>query len=379
MVTSQPSLLEITKLFLKLGFVAFGGPAAHISMFEEEVVEKRRWLDREHFLDLLGATNLIPGPNSTEMAIHIGYIVRGWRGLILAGACFICPAAAMIMVLAQLYVRYGELPEMASSLAGIKVAVVAIILSALLRLSRTVFKNISLAVLALAVAIAALLGGNEILLILTGGLVGMLWLNLSQRSASLLPGIFLPWLLTPGLATTSTTLTAVSLWKLGFFFLKVGSVLFGTGYVLIAFLQGGLVNDYGWLTERQLLDAIAAGQLTPGPLLATATFIGFLLKGWGGAVVATVAIFLPSFLFVLALNPIIPRLRRSPWSAAFLDAVNASAVALMAAVVIELGQATLVDWQTWSIFLLATILAVKFKIGGPWLVLGGAIAGYFLL
>lgn len=378
MADSKPSLFEIIKLFLKLGFVAFGGPAAHIAMFEEEVVVKRRWLDRGHFVDLLGATNLIPGPNSTEMAIHIGYIVRGWRGLIIAGICFIGPAAMMITLLAHLYVQYGEIPEMASSLGGIKVAVVAIILCAVLRLSRTVFKNISLAVLALIVAISAILGGNEILLILVGGIAGMVWLNWRRRE-SLLTCVALPWLLTSTLACSSTTLTGVSLWKLGFFFLKVGSVLFGTGYVLIAFLQGGLVNDYGWLTEQQLLDAIAAGQLTPGPLLTTATFIGFLLAGWSGAVVTTVAIFLPSFLFVLALNPLIPRLRKSPWSAAFLDAVNASAIALMAAVVIELGRATLITWHTWLIFLLATVLSLKFKIGSPWLVLGSGVAGYLLL
>ena len=371
----RPNLLEVLAVFLKLGFVAFGGPAAHIALFEDEIVSRRRWLDREHFMDLLGATNLIPGPNSTEMVIHIGYIVHGWRGMLLAGAGFILPAAAMTVLIAYFYEIYGELPRIASFLIGIKAVVVAIILSALIKLARTAIKGPSLAVLAGVVAVMALLGGDEVFLILGGGLVGMCWLKLrALRATNALAILLVPF---SGLATGVTgTLVEPSLWRIGLFFLKVGSVLFGSGYVLIAFLQGGLVRDFGWLSEQQLLDAVAAGQLTPGPVLTTATFVGYLVHSWSGALVATLAIFLPSYIFVLLLNPLIPRLRKSSWSAAFMDAVNASAVALMAAVVFELGRATMVDWSAWLIGALALVLIIRFKIGGPYLVILGASLGY---
>ncbi len=370
-----PALTELLRLFLKLGFIAFGGPAAHIALFEEEVVSRRRWLDREHFMDLIGATNLIPGPNSTEMAIHIGYIVRGWRGLLIAGCSFILPAALITTGIAHFYQRFGQLPEMEGFLTGIKAVVVVIILNAVIRLGRTALKNPSLTCIALLVSVLALLGGDQVLLILGGGLLGMVWLRrkeLRWRSMSLL---ILPL---PSLAvgTQISQLAQPSLWQIAFFFFKVGSVLFGSGYVLVAFLQSGIVRDHAWLSGQQLLDAVAAGQLTPGPILSTATFVGYLMHGWGGAAVATVAVFLPSFLFVLVLNPLVPKLRRSQWSAAFMDAVNASAVALMAAVVIELGKTSLHTWSNWLIAVAALIAMLRFRVAGPWLIIVGAILGF---
>jgi chromate transporter len=371
----RPKLTELLGVFLKLGFVAFGGPAAHIALFEDEIVSRKRWLDRDHFMDLLGATNLIPGPNSTEMVIHIGYIARGWQGMVLAGVCFILPAAAMTVVIAYFYEIYGELPRMAPFLAGIKAVVIAIILSALIRLARTAIKGPSLAVLAALVGLLAFGGGHEVWLILGGGFVGMCWLKLRELRPKVLPMLLAPL---SGLTLGEGTgiLNQPSLWQIALFFSKVGSVLFGSGYVLIAFLQGGLVRDYGWLSEQQLLDAVAAGQLTPGPVLTTATFVGYLLHSWSGALVATCAIFLPSYLFVLILNPLIPRLRKSSWSAAFMDAVNASAVALMAAVLFELSRATLVDWSGWLIAVAALVLILNYKISGPYLVVLGAGLGY---
>jgi len=383
----NPTLSQLSRLFLKLGFVAFGGPAAHIAMMEEEVVTLRGWVSRKRFMDLLGATNLIPGPNSTEMALHVGYTVRGFSGLLVSGICFILPAALMTGTLAWFYVQYGRLPQLNPFLSGIKACVVAIILAAVVRLGRSAVTTVPLTVIAIAVLAAGLAGVSEVILILAGGIVGMLWLTWTKPQVptllcSLLPlGIFLPrGLAFFSLGTAPSAAPATpGLTEIGLFFLKIGSILFGSGYVLFAFLEGGMVRDYGWLTNRQLLDTIAAGQLTPGPVLTTATFTGFLLKGWSGALTATVAIFLPSFVFVLLLNPVIPRLRESPWTASFLDAVNASALGLMAAVVIQLGRATLIDWQGWLIALAAAVLATRFKISTPLLIAGSAVVGWATL
>ncbi len=326
-------------------------------------------------MDLVGATNLIPGPNSTEMVIHVGYIVRGWRGLVIAGTCFILPAAAITAAVAYFYQIFGELPRIAVFLTGIKAVVVAIILSAVIRLGQTAMKGLSLAVLAAIVLVLALMGGDGVLLILGGGVLGTVWLRRKDFRPSSFPMLLIPFPVV-ALGTSIGTVVQPSLWQIAWFFLKVGSVLFGSGYVLIAFLQGGLVRDYGWLSSQQLLDAVAAGQLTPGPVLTTATFVGYLLHGWSGALVATCAIFLPSFVLVLLLNPLIPRLRRSPWSADFMDAVNVSALALMAAVVVELGRSTLVTWPSWLIAISALILIMKYRVGSPWLIVGGAGLGY---
>ncbi|NEU79347.1 chromate efflux transporter [Nostoc sp. UIC 10630] len=397
MTNSAPSRLsELAKLFFKLGVIGFGGPVAHIAMIEDEVVKRRQWLTREHFLDLLGATNLIPGPNSTEMAIHIGYIYAGWLGLIVSGVCFILPAVLITGGFAWVYVAYGTLPQVAPLLYGIKPAVLAIIINALWGLAKKAVKTRQLLVIALAVALITLLFKlNEVIALLVGGLLGMVWLHSGDKNdkpgdkanfliASLTTGATLKasTVVAASVATASTA-TNVSLLQLGWFFLKVGSVLFGGGYLLVAFLQGGLVQEYGWLTQQQLLDAIAIGQFTPGPVLSTATFIGYIIAGIPGAIIATIGIFLPSFVFVAALNPLIPRLRASSWSRAFLDAVNVSAVALMVVTTLQLGAATLtlpqapfVDFLGLAIAIVSAILAIHFRINAAWLVFGSALIGW---
>jgi len=384
-------MLELAKLFFKLGLIGFGGPAAHIAMMEDEVVNRQQWLTRSQFLDLVGATNLIPGPNSTEMAIHIGFLRAGWGGLVVAGASFILPAVLITAGLAVLYVSWGRLPEVTPLLYGIKPVVLAIIFSAVWRLGKTAFKNRQLGVVGLAVAIATLVGLNEAIALLLGGLGGMWWLHSSAPHPDLpVPATPFKWdrkvfflgLLLPIYWLIFNWQTKLILAQLGLFFLKTGAVLFGSGYVLVAFLQAGLVHDYGWLTQAQLLDAIAIGQLTPGPVLSTATFIGYLIAGIPGAIVATIAIFLPSFLFVAALNPLIPYLRASTWTAAFIDAVNVSAIALMAVVTLQLAQTTLIipertflDLPAMAIALMAGFLAIRFKVNSAWLVVGGALLG----
>jgi chromate transporter len=383
-IAEEPGRLgELARLFLKLGVIAFGGPAAHIAMLEDEVVTRRKWIGRQHFLDLIGATNLIPGPNSTEMTMHVGYERAGWAGLVTAGSCFIGPAVLITGMLGWLYVQYGSLPAVEPFLYGIKPAVIAVILGAIWRLTRPAVKDWRFAVLGVGVAGALLLGLGEIQGLLLGGMLGMLWFRSGRDANSGTAGRYVPIIFleqgpAAGVVAGSAAAGAaavVSLPKLFLFFLKVGSVLYGSGYVLVAFLEGGLVSDYGWLTRAQLLDAIAIGQLTPGPVLSTATFIGYVLDGVPGAAVATVGIFLPSFFFVLLLNPLIPRLRESAWLSAFLDAVNVSALALMVAVTIQLGAAVLVSWPAWVIALTAGVLVVRFRTNAVWLVLGGAVVG----
>jgi len=363
---------EIARVFLRLGLIAFGGPAAHVALMEDELVSKRGWVTRQHFLDLLGATNLIPGPNSTEMTMHLGYERGGPAGLFVAGLCFVTPAACITGALAWVYVEYGSLPAAGPFLMGIQAAVLAVILGALWKLGNKAVKNAKLAVIALLVSVALLAGLGEIWALLLGGVLGMLGLRAASAVALAVS------LIEPARVFAASAASSVTLPKLGLFFLKVGSILYGSGYVLIAFIEGGLVDDYGWLTRQQLLDAVAAGQFTPGPVLTTSTFIGYVLAGVPGAVVATLGIFLPSFVFVWLLNPLIPRLRQSPWAASFLDAVNASAVALMAVVTIQLARATLTGWSAWGIALAAAALVLRTKLNTAWLVLAGAVAGYLL-
>ncbi len=386
---------ELAQVFLKLGIIGFGGPAAHIAMMEDEVVQRRQWLTQEQFLDLVGATNLIPGPNSTEMAIHIGYIYAGGLGLIVAGTCFVVPAVLMTAALAWGYVQFGELPQVYPFLYGIKPAVLAVIFTALWRLGKKAVKSRELLMIAIATGIAVGFGVNEVVALLLGGLFGAVWLNWRHQPtlSAWLFGLFLSQ--TPNSFSPVIPMTAepVPLWKLGLFFLKVGSVLYGSGYVLIAFLQGQLVDEFGWLTQQQLLDAVAMGQVTPGPLLTTATFIGYVIGGFPGAMVSTLGITLPSFLFVLILNPWIPRLRSSKWTSAFLDAINVSAVALMAVVTIQLAVNTLginfigmplgtallgIDWIAAVIATIAAIFALVWRVNAVWLVFGGAIAGWLV-
>ncbi len=388
-------LLEVILLFLKIGFTGFGGPAVTIAMMEDEAVTRRKWLTREYFLDMVGATNLIPGPNATEMAIHLGYIRAGWPGFWAAGACFITPAALLTVLFAWAYVRYGALPQVAPFLYGIKPAVLAVIFGALWRLGKTAAKGWRLVVMGLVVTVAGLFGVNELLALFAGGVLGMLWLRAADwraratgdRSLMLIPvvgGLVAPSasaVLHKAAAAANGLAAAaqrVPLWQLALFFLKVGSVLYGSGYVLVAFLEGGLVSGYGWLTQQQLLDAIAAGQITPGPLLSTSGFIGYLLAGGAGAAVSVTAIFLPSFVFVAALNPLLPHIRRSPWSAAFLDAINICALGLMASVTVKLGRAALTSWPAWVIAALAAVVGLRWKLNSTWLVLGGALMGWAL-
>ncbi len=378
---SRTSLSELAMLFLKLGTIAFGGPAAHIAMMEDEVVRRRHWLSHDEFLDLLGATNLIPGPNSTEMAIHIGHRRAGWKGLVVAGTCFILPAMLIVTGFAWAYVRYGSIPQVKSVLYGVKPVIIVIVLQALWSLGRAAMKTKLLAAIGIAGVILTFLGLHELLVLLGGGLVVVVvrFIRNGNQGQSLLsaisgsPLIVLLQSGTTGVATASFSLTLLFL-----FFLKVGAVLYGSGYVLLAFIRADLVDRWHWLTESQLLDAVAVGQVTPGPVFTTATFIGYVLGGTKGAVVATVGIFLPAFIFVAVSGPLVPRIRRSPTAGAFLDGVNAAALALMVVVTYQLGRAAIVDFTTIGLAVMSAAILFGFRVNSAWLVLGGAIAGWLL-
>lgn len=368
-------LWEIVRLFLRLGFTAFGGPAAHIAMMHDEVVKRRKWVTEQHFLDMLGATNLIPGPNSTEMAIHLGYVRAGWTGLILAGACFISPAMLIVMALAWLYKQYGTTPEATWLLYGIKPVIIAIILIALYKLIRTAIKGPLGLVLAVAIFGLSLLGFNELALLFGGALVMMVLANAQRLRRSSLPAIALPLLPVTLPALPLAAAVPFSLLTLFLTFLKIGAVLYGSGYVLLAFLHGDFVDRLGWLTDQQLLDAISIGQFTPGPVFTTATFIGYLLGDAPGAVLATVAIFLPAFIFVAISNPFIPKMRRSPWVSGLLDGANIAALGLMATVTLQLGIAAIRDVPTVILLLLSLIILLRWNINSVWLIIAGALFG----
>lgn len=368
-MSMKSKLTEIAKLFFKLGCISFGGPAAHIAMMEDEVVHKRKWMSQEHFLDLIGATNLIPGPNSTEMTMHCGHERAGWKGLVTAGFCFIFPAVVITSFFAWLYAQYGELPEVEPFIYGIKPAVIAIIIMAAYRLGKKAIKNKELAILGVVTTIACILGLNEIVALFGCALLGLLSYFLKKRTGKL--NSFIPLFL----IQTSTTLQIGSL-KIFLTFLKVGAILYGSGYVLFAFLDSELVAN-GWLTRQALIDAVAIGQITPGPVLSTATFIGWQMSGITGAIAATIGIFIPSFLFVLVLNPLIPKMRNSKIIGAILDAVNVAAVALILAVCIEMGKDTLTDWRTGLIAITSFVLVFYFKkLNSAFIVISGAIIGY---
>ena len=368
---------QVAGVFTKLGLIAFGGPAAHIGLMEAEIVRRRKWLSHEEFLDLLGATNLIPGPNSTEMAIHIGYRRAGWPGLIAGGACFILPATLIVLAFAWAYVKFGQLPQVTGLLYGVKPVIIAVILQALWGLGRKAVKTKLLAALGLAAAALNVLGLNELVVLFGAGILMALWRWTPKSPSHLLAGLAPLPLAASGLPLAATAAAAApfSLTAMFFFFLKVGAVLFGTGYVLLAFLRADLVERWHWLTESQLLDAIAVGQITPGPLFTTATFIGYLLGGPVAGVLATVGIFLPAFFFVAVSGPLLPRLRASPVTGAMLDGINVASLALMAVVSWQLGAAALVDWLTLLLAVLALALLLKFRINSAWLVLGGAAVG----
>ena len=366
-------LRDLAIVFLKLGAIAFGGPAAHTALIQDEVVTRRQWLTSEALLDLIGVTNLIPGPNSTELAIHIGYERGGWRGLAIAGVCFILPAALIVWVLAMVYVRYQSVPALGWLMYGIKPVIIAIIVQALGKLGRKAAKDWPTTLAGVAVMVAFFVQIDEILLLVLAGLAVMVIKN--RR----LPGSFsgLLWLPLPlAQMTASSEALAIAWHQVFWFFLKIGSVLYGGGYVLLAFLQRDLVERSQWLTSQQLLDAIAIGQVTPGPLFTTATFVGYVLAGHRGAIAATVGIFLPGFLLVGLVNPWVPKLRRSPWVSSFLDGVNAASLGLMATVTYTLGRAALVDGLTIALAILSTVLVFRFKINAVWLVLAGGLLGF---
>ncbi len=377
---SRAPLAQVALLFLRLGFTAFGGPAAHIAIMENEVVRRRRWLSPERFLDLLGASNLIPGPSSTELAIFIGYDQAGWPGLLLAGTCFILPAAVMVAALAWAYVRFGSLPQIAAVLYGIKPVVIAIVVQALWRLAPTALKrSVPLVVLGAAACAAFALGVDAILVLVGGGIACTFLRRLAAPGdGSRAPG---PPLLV-ATAAVPTSVASLSLATLFLTFLKIGALVFGSGYVLLVFLRTDLVDRLHWLTEPQLLDAVAIGQVTPGPVFTTATFIGYLVgsragavsAAWG-AVLATVGIFLPGFVLVGLVRPLVARVRRSAAASAFLDGVNVSALALMAVVTVQLARAALVDVPTILIALAGALAVIRFRLSTTWLVAGGALLG----
>jgi chromate transporter len=374
-VPESGRVAEVARLFLKLGVIGFGGPAAHIALMRDEVVRRRRWVSDERFLDLLGMTNLIPGPNSTEMAIHLGYARGGWPGLLLGGVCFIVPAVVLVLASAWAYVRYGATPAASAVLYGITPVIIAVVAHAMWGLGRAAVKRPLLAVVGLAVLVAALAGGNELVLLLGGGLV-VIVLSAATAGARA-AGVAVAVVGVPGVALGqgATAAVGVSLGTLFGTFLKIGAVLYGSGYVLLAFLRNDFVERLGWLTDRQLLDAVAVGQFTPGPVFTTATFVGYLVAGWPGALVATVAIFLPSFVFVAVSHPLIPRIRGSRWTGAFLDGVNVAALGLMAAVTWQLGRAAIVDGFTALLAAAAATLLLATRLNSAWLVAGGAGAG----
>ncbi len=373
--SSSSPLAEVARVFLRLGMIAFGGPAVHVAMFEEEIVNRRRWMSRQHFLDLIGATNLIPGPNSTEMTMHCGRERAGMPGLFVAGLCFVFPAVLITGFLAAIYGRYGALPAVAPFLSGIKPAVLALVLSAIWKLGRKALKARSLYAIGALVVVAAFAGLAEVLAVLAGGALALAWhagQGVARRGAS-------PKSLVVGLLPLVLAASPAPLSRIFVVFLKVGAVLFGSGYVLVAYLDGELVEGLGWLTRSELLDAIAVGQFTPGPILSAATFVGYQLAGWPGAVVATAGIFLPSFFFVLLLNPLIPRLRRSAWAGAFLDGVNVGAVAVMAVVVLEMGRHVLVDPASFIVAVAGAVAVLgPRKVSPAYVVIGGALLGWLL-
>jgi chromate transporter len=380
-VVSSPDrstpLSSLALLFLRLGTTAFGGPAAHIAMMEDEVVRRRKWMTRDEFLDLLGAANLIPGPNSTELAIHIGHRQAGWPGLLVAGSSFILPAMLIVMSFAWAYVRYGSLPQVAGILYGVKPVIIAIVLQALWSLARTAIKSKFLAVVGLVAVILTFLRIHELLVLFGAGLAVVLARMVVQRSRDLKSLVSAPALAMLFQAGGGGA-AAFGLWPLFLFFLKVGAILYGSGYVLLAFIRADLVERWHWLTETQLLDAIAVGQVTPGPVFTTATFIGYVLGGPRAAVVATLGIFLPAFFFVAVSGPLVPRIRRSALAGAFLDGVNVAALALMLVVTYQLGRAAVVDLVTLALALISALILFRLRINSAWLILAGAIVGWFL-
>jgi chromate transporter len=367
--SKRSALRELALLFLRLGVIAFGGPAAHIAMMEDEVVGRRGWLSHESFLDMISACNLIPGPNSTEMALHVGQRRAGFVGLVTAGFSFVLPAALITVALAWAYVRFGAMPAVAGVLYGIKPVIIAIVAQAIWRLGRSLLRTPALVGVTAAATVAAFIGVNEMVLLIAGGML-MIALYRVRASGTLAAAV------TPALAAAVGGAAApFSLGGLFLIFLKIGAIMFGSGYVLLAFLQNDLVARTHWLTQAQLLDAVAIGQITPGPLSSTATFIGYILGGAPGAVLATLGIFLPAFCLVTLSGPLLVRLRRSPVAGAFLDGVNAASLALMIEVSWQLGRAAIIDRVTVALALVSAALLIRLRLNSVWLILIGGVAG----
>ena len=373
-MTETQKLKQVAAVFFKLGLFAFGGPAAHIAMMEHEVVTERAWMTREHYLDLIGATNLIPGPNSTEMTMHCGYQRAGKKGLFIAGVSFIFPAVFITAILGYLYVLYGALPQVQPFIKGIQPAVIVIIASAVIKLGKKAVKNWELALLGSLFLAASLLGLDQVLVLFAGGLLGMCYFLIKskmQTTSLAIAPLFMVFIV----SEIGAKLSAMGIFLK---FLKVGSILYGSGYVLFAYLDTELVTT-ALLSQNQLLEAIGIGQFTPGPVLSTATFIGYQLGGFWCAIAATAGIFMPSFLFVWLLNPLIPKMRKSKVLGYFLDSINVAAVAIMLAVVITMSKQTLVDWQAALIAILSGILIFGFKkVSVMWVLIIGATLGYVL-
>jgi chromate transporter len=377
----EASLGQIAFVFLKLGTIAFGGPAAHLAMMEEEFVRRRKWITEGEFLDRLATANLIPGPSSTEVAIFVGQLKRGWLGLIVAGCCFIFPAATIVSVIAWAYVRFGSLPKAEGVLYAIKPAVVAIVIQALGKLGRTGVRTSRLAVIALLAAGLSFVGVSPILVLVFAGLVSAAALAMKNRLLAVgvlgFPKTVGPWKIVGALAMAAVGgAFPVGLGRLFLSFLKIGSVVFGSGYVLLAFLRTEFVERLHWLTDKQLIDAVAVGQFTPGPVFTTATFVGYVVAGWMGAMVATVGIFLPGFVLVAVSGPLIPRLKRSPLAAAALDGVVAGSLALMAVVTWQLGNASIVDRATLVMFVVSLIVLLRFRVNPAWLIAAAGVVGW---
>ena len=362
---------EIFQYFFKLGWVAFGGPAAHVAIMQDDLVERKKWLTNQEFLDYMGATNLIPGPNSTEMTMHAGYHRGGALGLFVAGMSFIFPAVCLTLAVAVFFEKFSEIEWVIPIINGIKAAVLSFILGAILKLGKKAVKTQLLAIVGILVITASFLGINEILCILAAGIIMMLFHFATNRNQL---NNFAPLLLFSAVAAIP-----YSKWKLFFIFLKVGAVLFGSGYVLFAYLDGELIDQVGWLTHEDLVEAIAVGQVTPGPVLSTSTFIGYKVGGFSGAILATLGIFLPSFFYVWLLNPLIHKMKESKPLTAFLQAVNVAAVAVMVVVSVKMAQSIVIDWKTGAIAALSFFVYFYFKkLNTLWIILGGAVLGFIL-
>src|SRR5574341_116687 len=370
-------VLDLAALYFRLGLIAFGGPAAHIALMREEVVARRKWLDDQHFLDLLGATNLIPGPNSSEMAIHVGYLHAGFAGMLVAGLTWMTPAFLIVLGLSWAYVEFGTTPVAVALLYGIKPVIIPIIVQALIALGQKAVKGWLTALVGVAALGAYLLGADVLLSLVVGGLAVMAVTNIRRLRA--MPMVSARWLTIPVMAAAPFTVGVMLLT-----FLKIGAVLYGSGYTLFVFMHDDFVARLGWLTEQQLIDAIAVGQMTPGPLFTTTTFVGYVLGVKFGqpplllATLATLAFYLPSFVFVALSNPLVPRLRHSTWAASILDGVNVAALGAMAGVTLTLGRAALIDLPTLAIGLIAALALFRFKVSSVWLVIGGAAAGWLV-